>query len=328
MGKRKDIPEGFGQSRRAGLKASRARRVRSVESDRRPFSIVWLFVLPPVVALIFAGIFMNFGSYEETVVALGTDAPIRADNASASVARTEAEAPAAPVERETAVEANQNGVAPEPAPDVAPAAPQMAGAPAESPGATVAPSSDAALAARAPAAPAPVEPTPQEPAVEADAPAEILVTATTVVRPRPTEVQPATPSVSACVETLREDDLKKTFYFERGEIGLSESDTQAMLVALRRIMACPDAYVEISGHSDGVGEFGFNVELSWKRAEIALVLAEEYGLDANRIEVIGFGDKRLASTGETEADHALNRRIELSIRQLPPNDRSASSEDP
>jgi outer membrane protein OmpA-like peptidoglycan-associated protein len=54
-------------------------------------------------------------------------------------------------------------------------------------------------------------------------------------------------------------------------------------------------------------------ELSEQRVEAVKNYLVEKGIDKNRISGKGFGGTQPISTGDTEADHAKNRRIEFEI---------------
>jgi OmpA-OmpF porin, OOP family len=70
------------------------------------------------------------------------------------------------------------------------------------------------------------------------------------------------------------------------------------------------ARIEISGHTDNVGNSKSNKTLSEKRAQACRDYLISKGIDGSRIEAIGFGDERPIAPNDTEAGRQLNRRIE------------------
>ena len=75
-----------------------------------------------------------------------------------------------------------------------------------------------------------------------------------------------------------------------------------------------DTSVTIEGHSSAVGSAQYNLTLSQKRANaVKGVLVNDYSIDATRITAQGFGQTQLLSTGNTKADHQLNRRVVAKI---------------
>lgn len=88
----------------------------------------------------------------------------------------------------------------------------------------------------------------------------------------------------------------------------------------------PTLVIEIGGHTDRRGSHTYNQELSEALAEIAKGYLVSRGIDASRIQTIGYGEtlpelewtkiKDLKDKKEREAAHQRNRRIVITfIRQ-------------
>jgi len=75
----------------------------------------------------------------------------------------------------------------------------------------------------------------------------------------------------------------------------------------------PAAKLEISGHTDNVGDATENKELSLARAKAVKMLLEREGINGNRIEVSGYGDSKPIATNETDEGRKQNRRVEFTI---------------
>ena len=72
--------------------------------------------------------------------------------------------------------------------------------------------------------------------------------------------------------------------------------------------------VVIEGHSSATGSADYNLMLSQKRANsVKDVLVNKFNIDASRLSAKGFGPSQLLSTGNTAADHQLNRRVVAKI---------------
>ena len=70
--------------------------------------------------------------------------------------------------------------------------------------------------------------------------------------------------------------------------------------------------VLVVGHTDAVGTFEFNEDLSKRRAKaVAAELAGKYGINASRMTPLGASFMAPVSTNATEEGRALNRRVEL-----------------
>jgi outer membrane protein OmpA-like peptidoglycan-associated protein len=70
------------------------------------------------------------------------------------------------------------------------------------------------------------------------------------------------------------------------------------------------ARIQISGHTDNVGNPETNKTLSLKRAEACRAYLISAGIDGSRIEALGYGDERPIATNDHEAGRQQNRRIE------------------
>lgn len=72
----------------------------------------------------------------------------------------------------------------------------------------------------------------------------------------------------------------------------------------------PDVDLTIEGHSSAVGSAGYNKTLSLKRAQAVVdTLVNDFGIDEDRLNAVGYGEERLLNTGTSEQAHAENRRI-------------------
>jgi outer membrane protein OmpA-like peptidoglycan-associated protein len=68
--------------------------------------------------------------------------------------------------------------------------------------------------------------------------------------------------------------------------------------------------IEISGHTDNVGDPKANKALSQKRADAVRDYLVSKGIDRARIESVGYGDSRPAAPNTTPEGRQKNRRIE------------------
>lgn len=76
----------------------------------------------------------------------------------------------------------------------------------------------------------------------------------------------------------------------------------------------PNTQAVVEGHSSAVGEASYNQFLSEKRAQaVRTLLIEDYGIDADRLEAVGYGESRLKDSSNTAEAHRVNRRIEMKV---------------
>ena len=71
--------------------------------------------------------------------------------------------------------------------------------------------------------------------------------------------------------------------------------------------------IEISGHTDNIGNKDFNELLSMQRASAVLNYIVNKGINKNRLTAIGFGDSKPIDSNNTKVGRANNRRTEFKI---------------
>lgn len=82
----------------------------------------------------------------------------------------------------------------------------------------------------------------------------------------------------------------------------------------KAIQTFPNGTVVIEGHTDGVGNYQKNIELSQDRANsVYQYLMSTMGADASRITVVGLGAAKPIANNSSEEGKAKNRRIEIVI---------------
>jgi len=72
--------------------------------------------------------------------------------------------------------------------------------------------------------------------------------------------------------------------------------------------------VDVLGHTDNVGEAGFNQQLSAQRADAVRILLINGGVAAGRLRAFGRGENEPKATNLTEEGRQQNRRVEIVIR--------------
>jgi outer membrane protein OmpA-like peptidoglycan-associated protein len=70
----------------------------------------------------------------------------------------------------------------------------------------------------------------------------------------------------------------------------------------------PNLKLEIDGYTDSVGDAAHNIDVSKRRAQaVASALASQFGIEAARLTVNGFGANKPIASNDTSDGRAANR---------------------
>ena len=75
----------------------------------------------------------------------------------------------------------------------------------------------------------------------------------------------------------------------------------------------PELAMEISAHTDDIGSFDYNMQLSQARAQSIVDYLVSKGIKKWRLVVKGYGEARPISSKNTEEVRMKNRRVEFTI---------------
>lgn len=98
--------------------------------------------------------------------------------------------------------------------------------------------------------------------------------------------------------------------FETGKATLRPESHERLALVVDYMTHKKSARLEISGHTDNVGNPKANKALSQKRAESVKKYLVSKGVQAARIEAVGHGDAMPIAPNDTEEGRQKNRRIE------------------
>ena len=135
-----------------------------------------------------------------------------------------------------------------------------------------------------------------------------------IVEEKPME----TGMVKVTAELLKENILKDGhmavygIYFDTGKFDIKPESAETLSEIAALLKNNASLQIHVVGHTDNVGNFNNNIELSQKRA-IAVVdeLVNKYKVASSSLEAHGVGSLSPVSTNETEEGKALNRRVEI-----------------
>ncbi len=71
--------------------------------------------------------------------------------------------------------------------------------------------------------------------------------------------------------------------------------------------------IEVAGHTDSTGSDSYNQMLSQQRAQAVSSVLIRDGVEAVRIDTVGYGESRPVASNSTPSGRQLNRRVELTL---------------
>jgi len=108
-----------------------------------------------------------------------------------------------------------------------------------------------------------------------------------------------------------------TLYFEtnKDSLDLSAQQRQDFTDLVYYLDQVPASKLQISGHTDNVGDRNYNIQLSRERADFAKnFLSKNGGLQAARMHIDGFGPDKPIGSNDTPEGRAQNRRVEVVLQ--------------
>ncbi len=109
------------------------------------------------------------------------------------------------------------------------------------------------------------------------------------------------------------DGSKAGVYFETNKYNIS-SNSKLALDKLQKIFAeYPETNILVEGHTDDVGTDEYNMTLSEKRAVAVTDYLKNAGVSSSRITTKWYGERQPKVPNDSDANRALNRRVQFVI---------------
>ena len=100
--------------------------------------------------------------------------------------------------------------------------------------------------------------------------------------------------------------------FDTGSTSILPGSEETLAAIAEMMAELPDLKVAVVGHTDNVGGYDSNLDLSKQRADAVVAdLINTYGIDSARLFAAGASFLAPIASNETEEGRALNRRVEL-----------------
>ena len=112
-------------------------------------------------------------------------------------------------------------------------------------------------------------------------------------------------------ETVRVE-LDVKFDFDKAQVQQgSYSDIENLAEFMKQF---PQTATTVEGHTDSVGNDAYNQNLSERRAgAVRDVLVNQFGVEANRVNAVGYGESTPVADNATGEGRAVNRRVEAAV---------------
>ena len=123
---------------------------------------------------------------------------------------------------------------------------------------------------------------------------------------------------NGCPEVTEEvqaqlNEYARTILFDTGKASLKPESTRVFVDIIRILDQYPNSRFTVEGHTDSVGSNSLNQKLSEERANSVRDFLINEGIDASRLEAVGYGEERPIATNNTRAGRTQNRRVEINL---------------
>jgi cytochrome c oxidase subunit 2 len=102
-------------------------------------------------------------------------------------------------------------------------------------------------------------------------------------------------------------------WFDTGSAALRDISKFELDNLVTALNAHPQVRIEIGGHTDDTGDPEANRNLSQQRAEAVAKYLTDRGINAGRLQAVGYGDSKPLGPNDSDANRAKNRRTDFTI---------------
>lgn len=139
-----------------------------------------------------------------------------------------------------------------------------------------------------------------------------------VTAPQPKPVVTPKPVVAAisCQKEFNNALSESTILFATSSAEIDASSYALLDQLVATAAKCPDANIEVGGHTDSVGDAGMNQSLSEARANSVVAYLTSKGIATERLAAVGYGENSPIADNDSREGRSINRRIELQVKGL------------
>ncbi len=111
-------------------------------------------------------------------------------------------------------------------------------------------------------------------------------------------------------------DIQDSVYFEVNKDIIKSESYELLDEVAETLVAHPElTLIRIEGHTDNRGAADFNKDLSQRRAEAVRTYLISKGVEAERLEAVGYGEEKPLKKGNNEAAWSQNRRVDFFVAE-------------
>lgn len=107
---------------------------------------------------------------------------------------------------------------------------------------------------------------------------------------------------------------KARIRFESGRATIDQDSIGLLDRLIETALRCPNANIEVGGHTDTDGDNAANQTLSEKRAQSVADYLVKAGLPTDRLKAVGYGSSQPVAANDTDEGKAKNRRIDFTVK--------------
>ncbi len=105
----------------------------------------------------------------------------------------------------------------------------------------------------------------------------------------------------------------RNVFFETGKSEVKIDSYPELDRLIQLMLDVPLLKIELSGHTDNVGNDEYNLNLSQRRADAVRAYLTSRGVDKSRVLAVGYGESKPVDSNDTKEGRANNRRTEFEI---------------
>jgi outer membrane protein OmpA-like peptidoglycan-associated protein/tetratricopeptide (TPR) repeat protein len=108
----------------------------------------------------------------------------------------------------------------------------------------------------------------------------------------------------------------KNIFFDTNKFNLKQESVAELAKMIEFLQENTKVEIELSGHTDNLGDTNYNVNLSQNRAKAVFDYLINNGIEAKRLSFKGYGKSLPVADNSTEEGRANNRRTEFLIKKI------------